>query len=292
MKTGLLPTCRAADGRVSFPRSLSGWLPRIDPLICKLFNWPNKSGDFGSGNHIGQRLSLKKRKNCLVWSSRREHFSANNDDQYNSVEQLRVPLTNADKVDFFVATDAKRNSPKQLMLSPTISRPSIPFHLQAYKRKSHPIFGDYRLTFGDAYMTGWCEQCSRQKNCQNCLLTYGKVGEEAAFWLNWERQTILISARHANLEEIYKNYELTCPCRPVSFGSLDGGDWFWLDHRFWGSYGNQTFVTEGKNGYLIRLHSRSSVDQITAFAGENHPAIRDDSVCHHLMRRRLFWPAE
>ena len=69
------------------------------------------------------------------------------------------------------------------------------------------------------------------------------------------------SQGHANLEEIYKNYEVY-----LSASTSEGFGLTLMEAIGSGlpiigfdvPYGSQTFVTEGKNGYLIPPSSRSS----------------------------------
>ena len=73
--------------------------------------------------------------------------------------------------------------------------------------------------------------------------------------MNWGSR-LYPSQRHANLEEIYKNYEVY-----LSASTSEGFGLTLMEAIGSGlpiigfdvPYGNQTFVTEGKNGYLIPL---------------------------------------
>ena len=76
---------------------------------------------------------------------------------------------------------------------------------------------------------------------------------------------------HANLEKIYKNYEVY-----LSASTSEGFGLTLMEAIGSGlpiigfdvPYGNQTFVTEGENGYLIPPSADQVVDQIAAAYAE------------------------
>ena len=89
--------------------------------------------------------------------------------------------------------------------------------------------------------------------------------------MNWGQQIISISKDMPILEEIYKNYEVY-----LSASTSEGFGLTLMEAIGSGlpiigfdvPYGNQTFVTEGKNGYLIPSSSDQVVDHIASSYAE------------------------
>lgn len=236
--------------------------------------------------NIGQPIFEEAQKARLGVVVHAEHFSANNvDDQYilwNNYYDYQ--FTNADKVDFFiVATDRQKEILAEQFAKYTNHRPaiytipvgSLASLPQNENRKPFSMITASRLA--TEKHIDWLIRavvCAKKELPELSFDIYGNGGEEGKLrsLIDELGATDYIHLKgHANLEEIYKNYEVY-----LSASTSEGFGLTLMEAIGSGlpiigfdvPYGNQTFVTEGKNGYLIPSSSDQVVDHIASSYAE------------------------
>ena len=259
--------------------------------------------------NIGQPIFEEAQKACLGVVVHAEHFSANNvDDQYilwNNYYEYQ--FTNADKVDFFiVATDRQKeilaeqftkytNHQPAIYTIPVGSLASLP---QNENRTPFSMITASRLAT-EKHIDWLVRAVVRAKKelPELSFDIYGKGGEEGKLRSLIDElgaADYIHLKGHANLEEIYKNYEVY-----LSASTSEGFGLTLMEAIGSGlpiigfdvPYGNQTFVTEGKNGYLIPPSADQVVDQITsAFAEKMIQLYKKDDLAS--MRQASYARAE
>ena len=236
--------------------------------------------------NIGQPIFEEAQKARLGVVVHAEHFSANNvDDQYilwNNYYEYQ--FTNADKVDFFiVATDRQKeilaeqfskytNHQPAIYTIPVGSLANLP---QNENRTPFSMITASRLAT-EKHIDWLVRAVVRAKKelPELSFDIYGKGGEEGKLRALIDELGAADYIRlkgHANLEEIYKNYEVY-----LSASTSEGFGLTLMEAIGSGlpiigfdvPYGNQTFVTEGENGYLIPPSADQVVDQIAAVFAE------------------------
>ena len=259
--------------------------------------------------NIGQPIFEEAQKARLGVVVHAEHFSANNvDDQYilwNNYYEYQ--FTNADKVDFFiVATDRQKeilaeqfaqytNHQPAIYTIPVGSLASLP---QNKNRTPFSMIPASRLAT-EKHIDWLVRAVVRAKKelPELSFDIYGKGGEEGKLrsLIDELGATDYIHLKgHANLEEIYKNYEVY-----LSASTSEGFGLTLMEAIGSGlpiigfdvPYGNQTFVTEGKNGYLIPPSADQVVDHIaSAFAEKIIQLYKKDDLAS--MRQASYARAE
>ena len=238
-----------------------------------------------------------------------EHFSVNQtDDNYilwNNYYEYQ--FTNADKVDFFiVATDRQKEILAEQFAKYTNHRPaiytipvgSLASLPQNENRKPFSMITASRLA--TEKHIDWLIRavvCAKKELLELSFDIYGNGGEEGKLrsLIDELGATDYIHLKgHANLEEIYKNYEVY-----LSASTSEGFGLTLMEAIGSGlpiigfdvPYGNQTFVTEGKNGYLIPPSADQVVDQIaSAFAEKMIQLYKKDDLAS--MRQASYARAE
>ena len=259
--------------------------------------------------NIGQPIFEEAQKARLGVVVHAEHFSANNvDDQYilwNNYYEYQ--FTNADKVDFFiVATDRQKeilaeqftkytNHQPAIYTIPVGSLASLP---QNENRTPFSMITASRLAT-EKHIDWLVRAVVRAKKelPELSFDIYGKGGEEGKLRSLIDElgaADYIHLKGHANLEEIYKNYEVY-----LSASTSEGFGLTLMEAIGSGlpiigfdvPYGNQTFVTEGKNGYLIPPSADQVVDQIaSAFAEKMIQLYKKDDLAS--MRQASYARAE
>ena len=259
--------------------------------------------------NIGQPIFEEAQKARLGVVVHAEHFSANNvDDQYilwNNYYEYQ--FTNADKVDFFiVATDRQKeilaeqfakytNHQPAIYTIPVGSLASLP---QNENRTPFSMITASRLAT-EKHIDWLVRAVVRAKKelPELSFDIYGKGGEEGKLRSLIDElgaADYIHLKGHANLEEIYKNYEVY-----LSASTSEGFGLTLMEAIGSGlpiigfdvPYGNQTFVTEGKNGYLIPPSADQVVDQIaSAFAERIIQLYKKDDLAS--MRQASYARAE
>ena len=230
--------------------------------------------------NIGQPIFEEAQKAHLGVVVHAEHFSVNStDNQYilwNNYYDYQ--FTNADKVDFFiVATDRQKEVlseqfAKYTKHSPaiyTIPVGSLASLTDTVERKPFSMITASRLA--TEKHIDWLIRAVVRAKCEVPELSfdiYGKGGEEGKLHSlidDLGASDYIQLKGHVALAEIYKNYEIYLS------GSTSEGFGLTLMEAIGSGlpiigfdvpYGNQTFVVEGKNGYLIPNSADQVVDRI------------------------------
>ena len=226
--------------------------------------------------NIGQPIFEEAQKAHLGVVVHAEHYSVNStDDQYilwNNYYDYQ--FTNADKVDFFiVATERQKevlseqfakytNHCPVIYTIPVGSLESLP---NSDQRKPFSIITASRLA-SEKHIDWLVRAVVRAKGeiPELSFDIYGKGGEEGKIRSlidDLAASEYIKLKGHADLAEVYKNYEIY-----LSASTSEGFGLTLMEAIGSGlpiigfdvPYGNQTFVVEGKNGYLIP----NSVDQV------------------------------
>ena len=210
-----------------------------------------------------------------------EHFSENasGDDYILWNNYYDYQFTNADKVDFFiVATDAQKSILEQQFKQYTDKCPKIATipvgsldQLTYPKGPRKPFSMITASRLATEKHLDWLVKATVKAHDQLADLTldiYGKGGEEAKLRRMIEEagaQDYIRLKGHADLSRIYTGYELYLTASTSEgFGLTlmeavgSGLPLIGFDVR----YGNQTFIQDGKNGYLLPVGSNQVEDQI------------------------------
>ena len=219
--------------------------------------------------NIGQPIFEEAQKARLGVVVHAEHFSANNvDDQYilwNNYYDYQ--FTNADKVDFFiVATDRQKEILAEQFAKYTNHRPAI-YTIPVGSLASLPQ-NENRTPFSMITASRLATEkhidwliravvCAKKELPELSFDIYGNGGEEGKLrsLIDELGATDYIHLKgHANLEEIYKNYEVY-----LSASTSEGFGLTLMEAAgaglallgFDARYGNPTFIKEGENGFLV-----------------------------------------
>lgn len=232
---------------------------------------------------IGQSVFQNHGKARLAVVIHAEHFSENSTTDKTILwnNYYEYQFTNSDKVDAFIAsTDVQKNLLKEQFNQYTNRRPkvyTIPVGSleclrgqENEKRKPYSLVTASRLA-GEKHID-WLVQAvvlARQELPEVTLDVYGSGGQEKLLrdliTKNRAQDYIQLMGHH-DLTDIYQDYEVyVAASTSEGFGLTlmeavgSGLPIIGLDVR----YGNQTFVDDGKNGYLI---PRQSLDDAASMA--------------------------
>lgn len=232
---------------------------------------------------IGQVVFEESQKAKLGVVVHAEHFSENasSDDYILWNNFYDYQFTNADKVDFFiVATEAQKAILEQQFQHYSDKQPkivTIPVgsldQLTYPKEPRKPFSMITASRLATEKHIDWLVAATVQAHAQLPELTldiYGKGGEEEKLRRRIEEagaQDYIRLKGHADLSQIYAGYELYLTASTSEgFGLTlmeavgSGLPLIGFDVR----YGNQTFIDDGKNGYLLPVSSNQVEDQIIA----------------------------
>lgn len=236
--------------------------------------------------NIGQPIFEEAQKARLGVVVHAEHYSANStDDQYilwNNYYDYQ--FTNADKVDFFiVATDRQKEVLANQFAKYTDHVPSIysiPVGSLASlshsdQRKPFSMITASRLAT-EKHIDWLVRSVVRAKReiPELSFDIYGKGGEEGKLLSlidDLGASDYIQLKGHADLAEVYKNYEVY-----LSASTSEGFGLTLMEAIGSGlpiigfdvPYGNQTFVSQGENGYLLENSADQVVERITASFAE------------------------
>lgn len=210
-----------------------------------------------------------------------EHFSSNatNDDYILWNNYYDYQFTNADKVDFFiVATDCQKQVLAEQFAAYTPHRPKIAtipvgsldeLKVATQGRKPFSLITASRLA--KEKHIDWLVSAVVEAHKTLPELTfdiYGSGGEEGRLReqiANAQAEDYIHLKGHADLSEVYHQYEVYLTASTSEGFGLTLMEAIGSGLPLIGfdvPYGNQTFIEEGKNGYLIATSSDHVEDQI------------------------------
>ena len=232
---------------------------------------------------IGQVVFEEAQTAHLAVVVHAEHYSENatNEDYILWNNYYDYQFTNSDKVDFFiVATEAQKSILEQQFQHYSDKQPKIvtipvgsldQLTYPKEPRKPYSMITASRLA--TEKHIDWLVAATVQAHAQLPELTldiYGKGGEEEKLRRRIEEagaQDYIRLKGHADLSQVYAGYELYLTASTSEgFGLTlmeavgSGLPLIGFDVR----YGNQTFIDDGKNGYLLPVSSNQVEDQIIA----------------------------
>ena len=225
-----------------------------------------------------------------------EHFSSNTvtDDYILWNNYYDYQFTNADKVDFFiVATDRQKEVLAQQFVTYTGHRPRIftipvgsldQLQYPEGERKPYSMITASRLATEKHIDWLITAVVVAKKFLPDLTLDiYGKGGEETKLQnliQEHEAESYIKLRGHADLSHIYQNYEVYLTASTSEGFGLTLMEAIGSGLPLIGfdvPYGNQTFIRESLNGYLLPLSSEQVVAQIAAQFAEKIVAVYQEN---------------